>query len=430
MENENKENIQSEQDEIVTVELGHEAEVKSVEEEIADATPTEAPEEHEEPTEEPTEAPAEEEEKVVEEEKEEEGTTPSENPSPEKEEAAEEEKESKSDDTPAAEEDEGEEKKEDDENKEEPESDEQTTENEAQEVDEDAATDKGEELERIQKELAEYKEKEERREMEAKIDGAIHNAVNQFDDFADKLSKALDDTFKQYGIDPDKTLDELRASDPAKASIAEELIHHAEAIRDQKIREFQAPIIEAQKALVFREASKMMCDYDMSDAQAQEAATTLVDIINQVGIANLDDDLKAKVELSVARAKMLVHDEAAKEEIKVEEIKEAEVEKDIKKEKADEPSKEEEQTKEEQKEAPFEPPTEAPTEAPKADLEAFKEGASTGDVVVNNNDDTTVDNVLEKLAKLPYREQLAFYKKNAELIKQAGIKRYKQQGLR
>lgn len=404
-----------------------ENENKEQQEIITDGVVEETPVVEEQPTEEPSEAPQAEvteepkEEDIKEEINEEKDTAPSENPSAENENEEEGKTEEASEDTPSEEPSE----EPDEEPSEEP-SDAPADEDEAQEVVKESEPVPNEELENMQRELAELREKEETRRLVEDIQTKAIEASQQFDDFADKLSRALDDTFKQYGIDTDKTIDEIKAIDPAKAAIAQELIGHAEAIRDAKIREFQAPIIEAQKNLVFREASKIMCGYEISDAQAQEAAKNLVDIINQVGLSDIEDDLKTKVEFAIARAKLNIKDEvkpeekpedkpAEEEEVKVEEEEHSEAEK---------------QVEEEPTEAPTEPPTEAPTEAPKADLEAFKEGASTGDVVVNNNDDTTVDNVLEKLAKLPYREQIEFYKKNSELIKQAGIKKYKRQGLK
>ena len=406
MENENKE-----QQEIITDEVVEETSVVE-----------------EQPTEEPSEAPQEEvteetkEEDIKEEEvSEEKDTASSENPSAENENEEEEKTEETSEDTPSEKPSE----EPDEEPSEEP-SDAPADEDEAQEVVEENESAPNEELEKAQRELAELREKEETRRLVEDIQTKAIEASHQFDDFADKLSRALDDTFKQYGIDTDKTIDEIKAIDPAKAAIAQELIGHAEAIRDAKIREFQAPIIEAQKNLVFREASKIMCDYEMSDAQAEEAAKNLVDIINQVGLSDIEDDLKTKVEFAIARAKLNIKDEVKPEE----KPEEKPVEKEEVKVEKEEHNETEEQVEEEPTEAPTEPPTEAPTEAPKVDLEAFKEGASTGDVVVNNNDDTTVDNVLEKLAKLPYREQIEFYKKNSELIKQASIKKYKRQGLK
>ena len=387
---------------------------------VVDETPVVEEQPSEVPSEEPSEVP------VEEAENEEADTTSSENPSVENEDEVPEENEDKSEDTPSEEEGEGEGEPEE-EPSEEP-SDAPADEDEADEVDEEPSpepsVEPNEELEKVQRELAELREKEETRKLVEEINTKAIEASNQFDDFADKLSKALEDTFKQYGIDTDKTIDEIRAIDPAKAAIAQELIGHAEAIRDAKIQEFQAPIIEAQKNLVFREAAKVMCEYDMTDAQAQEAANSLINIINQVGINDIEGDLKAKVELAVARAKFVVKDEVKEEKPEQEE------------EKVEEEPKQEDEVKEvateiaeEPTEEPSEEPTEAPTEEPKADLEAFKEGAATGDVIVDNNGDVNIDNVIQKLNALPYKERINFYQKHAELIKQAGIKSYKNRGL-
>lgn len=388
---------------------------------VVDETPVVEEQPSEVPSEEPSEAPAEEVEK------EEVDTASSENPSAENEDEAPEENGDKSEDTPS-EEKEGEGEGEPEEEPSEEPSDAPADEDEADKVDgepsPEPSVEPNEELEKVQRELAQLKEKEETRKLVEEINTKAIEASNQFDDFADKLSKALEDTFKQYGIDTDKTIDEIRAIDPAKAAIAQELIGHAEAIRNAKIQEFQAPIIEAQKNLVFREAAKVMCEYDMTDAQAQEAANSLINIINQVGINDIEGDLKAKVELAVARAKFVVKDEA-KEEKSVQE--EGKVEEQPKQEKQVEEVAAE--VAEAPTEEPSEEPTEAPTEEPKADLEAFKEGASTGDVIVDNNGDINIDNVIQKLNALPYKERINFYQKHAELIKQAGIRNYKNRGL-
>lgn len=401
------ENNEIKDDEIVTVELGQEGAVKSVEEEIADVTPTEAPTESTteeptaEPSEEPTETPAEEktveeavedskeveEEKVEEEsEKKEEGedpssdTTSSENPSEEKE-TDESEKSEK-----------------------------EPTEPPAEEVDE---------LAQARAEIESLREAEETRRIVENINIAAVKVEQEVSKFDVGLSKALQETFEQYNIDLNKTLDELKSEDPAKFAIAQELIAHAENIRAQRVAELQAPLVEAQKAYIFREASKAMCQYEMTEEQANEAANTFVNIMNQTGIADIENDLKAKVELSVARAKMIIPN-VEKVETKVEE-------------------KVEEQVKEEPTEAPTDAPTEAPqeevkeevaVEEPKVDLEAFKEGAAEGDAIVNNREGVTIDNVVQTLNSLPFKQRGEFYKQYEDLIRAAAIQSFKNQGLK
>lgn len=394
------ENNEIKDDEIITVELGQEGQVKSVEQEIADVTPTEAPV-NEDVTETPTDAPSEE---------------PTEEPSEEpSEEPKEESEESENNEDKSSTEKEGEvdttssdkpsEEKESDESEK---VEEEPTEPPVQEEDE---------LSKARAELAQLKEIQETQQIVENINKTavqVEAEVNRFDV---GLSKALKETFEQYNIDLNKTLDELKEDDPAKFAIAQELINHAENIRAQRVAELQAPLVEAQKAYIFREASKAMCQYEMTEEQANEAANTFVNIMNQTGIKDIENDLKAKVELSVARAKMIIPN-VAKEEVKVED-------------------KVEEQIKEEPTEVPTDAPTEAPTEAveetksePVVNLEAFKESAAEGDAIVNNREGVTVDNVIQKLNSLPFKERTAFYKEYEDLIRQAGIQSFKNQGLK
>lgn len=405
---ENKNEIRDE--EVVSVELGQEGKVKSVEEEIADATPTEAPTEavvEEEPSEEPTEAPSEE---------------PTENPEEQKGEGVKDEDASSdttSSENPSAENESDESKK----------AEEAPTEPPTDEKEKEPSVDEA--LEKAKAELEELREAEATRKIVEKINQTAIEVENEVARFDNSLSKALEDTFKQYDIDLNTTLDELKEKDPAKHAIAMELIGHAENIRAQKIAEMQAPLIQAQKDYVFREASKVMCTYDMTEEQAQEAANTFVNIMNNVGITDVGDDLKAKVELAVARAKMIIPKvENVVKGVKeiVEDTKEAV--KDVIAEKAPEEGKPaEEPVQEVVEETPSETPTEAPTEAPTANLEAFKEGAAEGDAIVNNREGVTVDNVLGTLSSLPFKARTEFYKKYADLIREAGIQQFKRQGL-
>lgn len=399
------ENNEIKDDEIITVELGQEGEVKSVEEEIADVTPTEAPVE-EEVTEAPTEAPNDE---LSEEPSEEPSGEPSEEPKEESEESENNEDKSSTEkegevDTTSS-----------DEPSEEKESDE--SEKVGEEPTEPPVSDEDDELAKARAELAELREVEETRKMVENINKTAVQVEAEVNKFDEGLSNALTETFKQYNIDLDKTLDEIKADDPAKYAIAQELISYAENIRAQRVAELQAPLVEAQKAYIFREASKAMCQYEMTEEQANEAANTFVNIMNQTGIADIENDLKAKVELAVARAKMIIPN-VTKEEVKVE-------------------NKVEEQVKEEPTEVPTDAPTEAPTEAveetksePVVDLKAFKESAAEGDAIVNNREGVTVDNVIQKLNSLPFKERTAFYKEYEDLIRQAGIQSFKNQGLK
>lgn len=197
--------------------------------------------------------------------------------------------------------------------------------------------------------------------------------------------------------------------------------------------ELQAPLVEAQKSFVIREASKVMSKYEMTDEQASIAADSLLDIFAQSGLRDIDTDLKAKVELAVARAKMI----APKVEKVVEEVKEIvedtkEAIKDIitKEAPKEETEPETNQEIENIEEELTEEVSEESIEAPVANLEAFKESAAEGDAIVNNREGVTVDNVIEKLNALPFKQRTAFYQQYADLIREAGVQRFRNQGLK
>lgn len=414
------ENNEIRDDEVISVEPGKESEVKTVEEEIKDLTPADDAVAEEKATEDVAE--------VTQEEDKKEESEVVEKHEDETEEKVEENKTDEKADTALSEEP-SEKKEADDSEKTEDNSEVPPEKQEQKDFEEEGEIPDSEKLIRANQEIQQLRDAEASRQMIAQIQETAAQVEYSIDRFDEGLSKALTDTFKQYNIDLDKTLDELKTEDPAKFAIAQELINHAETIRAQKVAELQAPLIEAQKSFVFKEASKVMCEYDMTDEQADEAATTFVNILNQVGIVDVGEDLKAKVELAVARAKMVKPDVKVvndkedkvedKVEVQVEEIKpEAKV--DTVTEKAVEEVKEIAEEVKEKEEV---------KEEPKADLEAFKEGAAEGDAIVNNREGVTVDNVIQTLNRLPFKQRGAFYKQYEDMIREAGIRNFKNQGL-
>ena len=277
---------------------------------------------------------------------------------------------------------------------------------EAEEEDDNNKVDEAEELEKVKAELEAMKEADEVRKMEEARTKAINNAVQAYDDFNEKLAKAVEDTFKQYGIDPSITMEELQ-KEPAKMQVVQDIIMNAQRIQAEKQEELMKPINEASNALVFREASKLMAQFELDDKQTSVAAETLINILDATGLMNLTDDLKAKVELAVARAKMI----APKVEKVVEDVKEIvedtkEAVKDVVEEKA-EGSKKEEEKKEEEKE-----PVQKVIEE-KPSVEAFKENATVVDSTSQEAGDViTEDNVLQELQKVPFKERTKFLKDN------------------
>lgn len=257
-----------------------------------------------------------------------------------------------------------------------------------------------------------YKEAEQLREL------AImkHQAETQLDDTTNQVHDALIKTIKKYEIPEDKTLNELRAESPEKAAILEGLLAKAKEVIQDTSAQLSAQIEERAKDVLFNKAGKMFDAYKMTEEQANIAAATFINIMNQVGINDLGEDLAAKVKLSVAQAKMDSPDvvEAAliKEE-KATETTEAEKAKDVQK---PEKVKDEVPPAEKVTEEAL-PAEEVPhVEEKKPDISEFMEGIEGNAAKAS---DVNTDNVLAKLNALPFKERTKFYKENMDLINEA-----------
>ena len=149
----------------------------------------------------------------------------------------------------------------------------------------------------------------------------------------------------------------------------------------------------------------MFKKYTLSSDQKAIAADTFIKIMYTTGIDDLDEDLAAKVKLSVAQAKMdspdVVEVTQVKEEVKVEDVQNEEV-------------KEEQAPAVEEKEAVEEEVEKA--EEQKPDLSEFMEGIEGSAAKAS---DVNADNVLAKLNALPFKERTKFYKENMDLINEA-----------
>ena len=394
------------QDEIVTVELGQET--QTVEEEIQAVTP----QVEEETTPSPEETP----------EKSEEVSEPMGENVEETSDVKEEVKEEKAEEEQEPQEESDEEKTSEEENKEGDKEEEAKQEEETVEEEEsnDAREEELKHLQEVEAELAQLKEAEEVRQMHVERQVAIDNAAVAMDDFNNRLTHAVTDTLKQYGIDPDMSLEELQ-KDPAKFQIAKDIVENAQKIHDQKEAELMQPITAASQKIIFREAGKVMAGFELTEEQTKVAADTLINIFNATGLADLDADLKAKVELAVARAKMIapkvvevVEDvkDAVKDvvEAKAPEVKEEDVQKAL-----------EEKVEEGTKEEP-EPVEEKPS------LDAFKEGAIADANVSAPVEAVTKENVLQILKTLPHKDRAAFFKANQQAINEAMIEAHKRLG--
>lgn len=248
-----------------------------------------------------------------------------------------------------------------------------------------------------------YKEAEQLREL------AImkHQAETQLDDTTNQVHDALIKTIKKYEIPEDKTLNELRAESPEKAAILEGLLVKAQEVIQDTSAQLSAQVEERAQDILFNKAGKMFEAYKMTEEQADIAAATFINIMNQVGINDLGEDLAAKVKLSVAQAKMdypdVVEVTPAQEEEKVIETKEETVQKS-------------EEVKDEVPPAEEVAEEALSTEEKKPDISEFMEGIEGN---ASKASDVNTDNVLAKLNALPFKERTKFYKENMDLINEA-----------
>ena len=266
-------------------------------------------------------------------------------------------------------------------------------------------TDEPSEKERqLTEQLEAYKESEQLREL------AImrHQAESQLNSTTNQVQEALIKTIKKYNIPEDKTMEELKAESPEKAAILEGLLMKAQEVIQDASMQLSAQVEEKAKDLLFNKAGKMFEAYEMTEEQANIAASTFINIMNQVGINDLGEDLAAKVKLSVAQAKMDIPDvvEVAPVQEEVVETKETKDVQNSEEVKEEEKKQDEVSAVEERGEV----------EEQKPDLSEFMEGIEGNAAKAS---DVNSDNVLAKLNALPFKERTKFYKENMDLINEA-----------
>lgn len=276
----------------------------------------------------------------------------------------------------------------------------------------------------IKAELEELKaEKAEAEEVEA-LGRENARVANEFNQLCQGLGKGLEEAFEKYAIPTGKTIEELEKEDPAKAQLARNLTKQANDIIEAAKKDAEAFLNEKAHEVVFKKADRLLQKMDVSEEEAPIVAETFLDIIAQAGIRDLHDDLKAKLELAVAKAKMVVKtagktvdvvktaadvvkehvDKVAEKIEKVEEIisdkKSISDKKDIK----DEPAKKEEEPAK---------AAEAPIE--EIDKSEFEEGVGAKSEPAS----LSVDNFLERLDQVKDLDKPAFIKANYALFEAA-----------
>lgn len=267
------------------------------------------------------------------------------------------------------------------------------------------------EFEKVKAELEELKAtQKEEREVTAFLDfkSGQEKALAKFNSF---LGEQVEKAFKNSGIDVTKSIDEIRKDDPEKAKKAEAIVREAIKAQENFVNAQNAQAKEKLQAIVFNKAGRMFDKYNLSTEESAVVAETFLDILETVGLTDLGNDLKRKVELAVGRAKLLV----PKAEKAVEEVKDAvEAVKEVASDAVD-AIKEVITGEKEVKEEP-------PVEEEKIDVSAFTEGIIKG--TSNVGESVTVDNVLDKLAQCPFKERTEFYQKYFDLINEAGVQAF------
>lgn len=289
--------------------------------------------------------------------------------------------------------------------KEQEKSEEKTKEEEKETIDKQAeeeteVEDKQKEIEELNAKLAEmeFDKKEAENIRQYQIDRT--NIEEQVKQQTDLLSTKLNEAFAHFGIDPNKTLDELKAEDVTKAAIAQGLIDSAIQKRDEAINKARQEITKMEDELIFNRVEKEVEKYHLTPEQMKATAETFIAIMNETGIADLAEDLRAKVKLAVAQA-VMDNPRVKKEE---KEIPEKEDKKEL------EIIEEVPAVKEEEKKPKAEEVVEE--ESPKLDLSEFKEGIDGGTTPTAA---VTEDNIIETIAALPYRERTKFITENYDL---------------
>ena len=268
-------------------------------------------------------------------------------------------------------------------------------------------------------------EKEEREALEA-CNIEVIKIEREFQDCSNKIAQALKDSFAQNGIDSSKTMEELKKEDPAKATLAMQFITQAQELKAQLENAAVNEISKHQNEVIYRAASREFEKMGLNLEQAKEAVKTFKRIVNEIGVTDLKEDLQMKVQLAAGRAKIVVPEGMVTSEVKP--TKAEGVADDDTTEVKDSSPEIEEATNEVEDKNPEEvPPTpvvekssEPVVQKPK--VEDFEEGV-TGKASAGAGTMINELNVLEELAKLPYKERAKFYKEHEDSIAKALSKR-------
>ena len=254
----------------------------------------------------------------------------------------------------------------------------------------------------MQAELEELRYSRDEENALREIGKAQSDAQSEMQEFQTRVTQILEQGLKHYGIDPEKSIEDIAKEDPAKADIARELLNSAQQHIQAKQQELIQRVGQMEQNVVFNRAEREIKKFKLTAEQEIEAAKMFVKIINATGVADISEDLKEKVRLAVASAKMSVP---------VEEI--------IKKEEASDTSDTKVlETPSEKIEGKVEEKTEEKSDiTPEVDIDDYKESPTdTAKTTVSTAPEINETNVIAKMAAMPYKDRVAFMIEHQDIV--------------
>ena len=285
------------------------------------------------------------------------------------------------------------------------------TEEEKEEKEEKEETEQEPSVEDLKKRLEEYEiEKQERETLDqyTKLVNDVYADVQRFETI---VQNGMIEGLKKFGIDPNLTFEEIKEQDPAKYELAVELVNQAQQRIDQHRQQAKDVLDGEGSKIVFDKAEKEIKKYDLTPEQQVNAAEMFVNIMMRTGIQDLGEDLISKVKLAVGNAMIDVPRKKVEEAAEEETLDTNPTPDTTKTDKSDTTVSKEPTVVEGSEDKGKVEKKPANTPVQKVNLDDYKEGATDtsarADAVINK-DAVTADNVLQKLAALPYRERVAF----------------------
>ena len=249
----------------------------------------------------------------------------------------------------------------------------------------------------MQAELEELRYSRDEENALREIGKAQSDAQSEMQEFQTRVTQILEQGLKHYGIDPEKSIEDIAKEDPAKADIARELLNSAQQHIQAKQQELIQRVGQMEQNVVFNRAEREIKKFKLTAEQEIEAAKMFVKIINATGVADISEDLKEKVRLAVASAKMSVPVEniiAPTEDTKV----------------LEQPSEKIEEKVEDKVE-------EKSDVTPKVDIDDYKESPTdTAKITVSSTPEINETNVIAKMAAMPYKDRVAFMIEHQDIV--------------